>query len=133
MTFNLKMSVAIPTMVLIAQLSLAENLFPCLPPERKLSDIVSAEMTGRDASGRYSVKTTIIKDRLIQLKAHCKNGKLVDGKSRQIYFYQLTGCWGAPPTDYREIMQKQRREIENLKKSYTVIELTCNPKGLPVP
>jgi hypothetical protein len=36
---------------------------------------------------------------------------------------------GNPPADYQEILQRQREELEKLKKQYTVIEMTCNPEG----
>jgi hypothetical protein len=71
-----------------------------------------------------------VKQRLVELKARCRRGKLVDRSGREIRFYRLAGCWGNPPPDYREILERQRRELERLKKRYTVIELTCNPDGI---
>jgi hypothetical protein len=70
-----------------------------------------------------------VKLRLDKLDARCRAGKLVDGKNREIRFYQLQGCWGNPPPDYQEILIKQREELEELKRKYTVIEITCNPSG----
>jgi hypothetical protein len=63
---------------------------------------------------------------LTKLRARCKQGKLVDGTGREIYFYRLAGCWGNPPEDYQEVLEKQRNEIVRLKKKYTVIEISCN-------
>jgi hypothetical protein len=96
--------------------------FPCLERNITLSDVVSASING---SSRVTVK-----DKLNVLKARCRKGKLVDVKGRQIRFYHLQGCWGNPPADYSEILDRQRNEIEKLKKRYTVIEMTCNPNGV---
>ena len=59
--------------------------------------------------------------------------KLLDSKLRQVRFYFVQGCWGNPPSDYLEILARQRKEIETLKQTYTVIEMTCNPSGIPIP
>lgn len=34
--------------------------------------------------------------------------KLVDGTGREVYFYQLTGCWGNAPFNYQAILAKQQ-------------------------
>jgi hypothetical protein len=78
---------------------------------------------------RGEVERETIKQRLDKLDARCKSGKLVDGKNREIRFYQLQGCWGNPPPGYQEIMNRQREELEELKKKYNVVEITCNPSG----
>lgn len=98
----------------------------CLPPDIQITDIVSVEPPSQDGKPGKSVT---VKQRLLQLKARCRGQKLVDARGREIRFYRLTGCWGNPPADYLEILENQRREIENLKKRYTVIEMTCNPSG----
>jgi len=94
--------------------------FPCLQPPIKPDDVVTF---GR---GGTSKKVTV-KDKLIELKATCRKGNLVDGKRRGIRFFQ-TECWGNPPADYLEVLRKQREEIAQLKKKYTVIEMTCDPR-----
>ncbi|HKC64960.1 MAG TPA: hypothetical protein VKB86_15055 [Pyrinomonadaceae bacterium] len=100
----------------------------CLPNGVKENEVVTVEQQGR-ATGR-----TTVKERLKQLKARCGRGrKLVDSKARQIYFYRLTGCWGNAPVDYQEILERQRKEISDLKKRYTLIEIPCNPKGELIP
>ncbi len=66
-----------------------------------------------------------VKMRLVQLKARCKRGMLVDGKGKQIYFYTLIGCWGNPPADYLDLLEHQAQEIQRLKKRYTVIQISC--------
>lgn len=101
------------------------SLQQCLPEDTKLTDVVSASVVKPDAnSEKISVEQT-----LIAMRAKCKEGKLVDAAGREIRFYRLVGCWGNPPADYQEILARQQEEIEELKKKYTVIEMTCNPDG----
>jgi len=104
----------------------------CLPSEIKPTDVVSVQFIKSGVDGN-AVKKITVKQKLEELKAHCQNGKLVDAKGKEIYFYRLTGCWGNPPVDYLEILEQQRQEIEKLKERYTVIEMTCNPSGVPIP
>lgn len=103
----------------------------CLPEGIKLTDVVSAQIISSDASGSVT-KKIVVEQKLIELKAQCKKGRLVDSKGREIYFYKLTGCWGNPPEGYEEILERQRKEIEELKKQYTVVEMTCNPDGAQI-
>jgi hypothetical protein len=98
----------------------------CLPKEIKPSDVVSSRLVGSS----NVLKKTTVEEKLIQLKASCKKGKLVDAAGREIRFYRLEGCWGNPPADYQEILQKQSEELEKLRRQYTVIEMTCNPEGV---
>ncbi len=100
----------------------------CLPEGIKLTDVVSVQ-TVRTADGRAVVKKLTVNDKLVELKAHCKKGKLVDASGREIYFYRLIGCWGNPPADYLEILERQQNEINELKKRYNVIEMSCNTSG----
>ena len=104
----------------------------CLPSEIKPTDVVSVQFIKSGGDGN-AVKKITVKQKLAELKARCQNGKLVDAKRKEIYFYKLTGCWGNPPVDYLEILEQQRQEIEKLKERYTVIEMTCNPSGAPIP
>jgi preprotein translocase subunit SecF len=105
----------------------AQNYSSCLPKEFKETDVVSTKMVGKN------IEKTTIRQSLQKLKAKCSKGKLVDAKKREIKFYQLQGCWGNPPQDYLEIMENQRKEVAELKKKYTVIEITCNSSGYPIP
>lgn len=82
--------------------------------------IESSESNPRAAARKITVRM-----RLVQLKARCKRGKLVDGKGKEIYFYTLIGCWGNPPADYLDLLKQQAREIVRLKKKYTVIQIPC--------
>lgn len=102
----------------------------CLPAEVKPDDVVSAELVSKGRAGEVIKKVTV-KEKLLQVNASCRNGKLVDGAGKEIYFYRLTGCWGMPPLDYEEILQRQAEELDALRKQYTVIEMTCNPSGMP--
>ncbi len=97
---------------------LAQN-YPCLSKDIKETTLVSKDKT--------------VRQMLKSLKAKCSKGKLVDAKKREIRFYNLQGCWGNPPADYLEIMENQRTEIAELKKKYTVIEMSCNPSGFNIP
>jgi hypothetical protein len=103
----------------------------CLPPRINRSDVVSTNVV-RTVNGE-AVKKVTVKDKLTALKARCNRGKLVDGAGREIYFYRLKGCWGNPPIDYEQILATQQAELEKLKKRYTVVEMTCNTSGLPIP
>ena len=77
----------------------------------------------------YGLKGTqkvTVEKRLIELKARCRSGKLVDAKGREIRFFHMS-CWGNPPPDYLEIQERQNKELAELKKRYTVIVFGCNP------
>jgi hypothetical protein len=100
----------------------------CLPEGMKLSDVVSTTFV--KPGSRLEPKKTTVEQKLIELKARCKKGKLVDGSGKEIRFYRLVGCWGNPPADYQEILARQKGEIERLKKNYAVVEMTCNPEGV---
>ncbi len=103
----------------------------CLPAGIKRSDVVS-RLTFKPGVGQ-GARVVTVGQKLDQLKAHCKRGKLVDAAGREIYFFQLAGCWGNPPENYQEVLDEQARKIEQLKKRYTVIEMTCNPSGEMIP
>jgi hypothetical protein len=112
---------------------------PELQPPEKTTTAVSAadaristcfppgiDLDARVADTTLSPKQNLtVSMRLKQLKARCQKGKLVDRKGRQIRFYNLIGCWGNPPADYEEMLQNQTREIEQLEKRYTVIQIPC--------
>jgi hypothetical protein len=89
--------------------------YSCLPKDIKESALVSKNKTVRQT--------------LRAMKAKCTKGKLVDAKKREIRLYNLQGCWGNPPQDYLEIMENQQQELAEMKKKYTVIEISCNPDG----
>ena len=71
----------------------------CLPKDIKPTDVVSTKLVQTE-NGDVVEKVTV-EQKLIELKADCKNGKLVDGAGNEIYFYRLTGCWGNVPPNYQ--------------------------------
>ena len=106
------------------------SLSHCLPPNVKLDDIVSTKVVGYTRP--ENVVRTTVEQTLGGLRAICKNDKLTDASGKEIYFYHRVGCWGNPPQNYNEILQKQQDELARLKKKYTVVEMTCNPSGMPI-
>ena len=109
-------------------------LVRCLPAGIKLASVVEATSVGSAHGQSAGSHKITVEQRLNDLKATCNSeNKLVDGNGRQIIFYHLIGCWGYPPPNYRELLQKQRREIERLKQRNTVIEMTCNASGERIP
>jgi len=93
--------------------------FGCLPDNIKPEGVVNY---GSNAKENVTVKQT-----LTEMKARCRNGKLIDTKNREIRFFRFS-CWGHPPPDYLEIQHQQREELEKLKKQHTVIVMNCNPR-----
>lgn len=92
----------------------------CLPPGLTPDDLVDVHLT----TGQ----------KLSELKAYCTaQDILTDGTGKPITFYRLTGCWGNAPIGYDAILKKQQNEIDALKRSYDVIEMSCNPSGIPRP
>ena len=104
--------------------------YPCIPADVKITDIVEISRV-TSTKGVETATPVTVKQTLKKLKARCSHGKLLDRKGKQIRFYAMQGCWGNPPADYLEILEQQRKEIADLKKKYTVIEMTCNPSGMP--
>jgi hypothetical protein len=104
----------------------------CLPESIKGTDVVST-VAVRAAGGRREFRKTTVTQKLTELKARCRKGKLVDSSGTEIRFYKLQGCWGYFSDEHREILEKQTRELAELKKRYRVIEMTCNPSGEPIP
>ncbi len=92
--------------------------FDCLPKDISLDQIVTY--------GRTANQNITVKKKLIQIKARCRNGKLVDAKNKEIRFFRIS-CWGNPPADYLEIEQREQEELEELQRHYTVIVMGCNP------
>ena|SRR6266581_936489 len=96
----------------------ATEKFTCLPKDVKADEVVSYGLKG--------MQKVTVQRRLIELRARCRAGKLVDAKGREIRFFRIS-CWGNPPADYLEIQQRENKELSELKKHYTVIVFSCNP------
>jgi hypothetical protein len=127
----MKFAPAVISLALTVAVALCAETVQCLPGYVKPTDVVSTRLAQTD--GGTLVEKITVEQKLTELKASCKNGKLVDGAGTEIYFYKLTGCWGNPPRNYHEILERQQAELAILRKQYTVIEMTCNPSGLPIP
>ncbi|MGB2752943.1 MAG: hypothetical protein WBC19_12875 [Pyrinomonadaceae bacterium] len=112
-----------------ASLSSAQKYNKCLPADIK-EDVVVSYITTTSTKGVASTKPITVRQTLAKLKARCVCDKLVDGRGKEIRFFQLQGCWGNPPSDHLEIMESQRNEIAKQRKTYTVIEVTCDT-GIP--
>ena len=99
-----------------------DRLMSCLPEGVKLQSEIVEEA---DASMSAKTKPKTLEAKLLELKARCKNGRLMTRNGKEIRIVQLIGCWGNPPEDYEEQIDRQRREIEQLRKKYIVIEIPC--------
>jgi hypothetical protein len=95
--------------------------FECLSKDFQLSDIVSYRRIRKSDD-----KQITIEDKLAELKARCKAGKLIDSEGREIRFFRLS-CFGNPPENIDEIVQKERQTLDTLKKKYHVVVIGCDP------
>ena len=70
----------------------------CLPADVKRDEIVDAQVVASSSVDRPPVINKVtVEQKLTELQASCRDGKLVDGSEREIRFYRLVGCWGNPP------------------------------------
>jgi hypothetical protein len=95
-----------------------KSRFDCLPEDVHLNEVVT--------QGKTAKATVTVEKTLIQMKAQCRNRRLVDAKRREIRFFRPS-CWGNPPPDYLEIKQRENAELQKLKRTYAVIAFGCNP------
>ena len=108
--------------------SKSDSFNACLPEDVKPEMVVTLE-SNQAATTNAKPRPVTVKQRLLQLKAHCKDGKLLDGQGKEIRFVHLLGCWGNPPEDYQEQLNQQQAEIKRLKEKYMVIQLSCDQGG----
>jgi hypothetical protein len=113
----------------VAPASSRDNLSRCLPADVELDRAVVVEQA-KVSKGGSETRTTV-RTRLAQLRARCKNGKLLSSTGREIRFVALLGCWGNPPENYQEMLTEQAKEIERLKKKYIVIQIPCGGNADP--
>jgi hypothetical protein len=92
--------------------------FSCLPKDVRLDEVLSPGIKGRPS--------VTVKRELVELKARCHRGKLVNARGREIRFFR-SSCWGNPPPDYLEIRQRENGELAKLQKRYAVVVFGCNP------
>lgn len=97
--------------------STQKSRFDCLPNDVHLDEVVTYNKTAK--------KNVTVEKTLIQMKAQCRNRKLVDAKRREIRFFRPS-CWGNPPPDYLEIQQRENSDLQKLKRTYAVIVFGCN-------
>jgi hypothetical protein len=93
-----------------------------------LKSIVQEDNASVAIGSKAKLKT--LQDKLIQLKARCAKGKLVDPRGKEVRIVQLIGCWGNPPEDYQEQLDRQQTELKRLKEKYVVIEIPCEQNKL---
>ena len=93
--------------------------FDCLPDDITLKDVVTYTLEAD--------KNVTVRDKLIEMKAKCEKGKLVDSHHKEIRFFR-PDCWGNPPADYEERQQQQQERLKELEKKYTVIVMGCDPR-----
>ena len=98
----------------------------CMPTGIQATDVVSSQA----AKPGGKVVTVTVAQKLKALRARCRKGKLVDARGTEIRFYQLIGCWGNPPDDYQQQLERQAKELAKLRKHYRVIEMTCDSSGV---
>ena len=101
------------------------NTDACMPTGIQATDVVSSQA----AKPGGKVVTVTVAQKLKTLRARCRRGKLVDARGTEIRFYQLIGCWGNPPDDYQQQLERQAKELAKLRKRYRVIEMTCDASG----
>src|ERR1700730_2831478 len=94
-----------------------KNSWSCLPNDIKPDDVVSIALSKPGMSKGSATKVTVDQT-LKRLKAQCRKRNMGDGNGKEIYFYRLAGCWGNPPADYQEILQRQSEELQKMKKHY---------------
>ena len=112
----------------------------CMPTDFKLGDVVSVRVVQTYHPERHgsrkvkyeSYRTTILQ-KLYELKASCGgDNKLVDTIGKQItFFHSVGGCSGVMPGGDQDSIDGKQDELHKLQERYTVIELTCNPGGIP--
>jgi hypothetical protein len=126
MVFQFLLSAALLTTLspLSGSTACEHNTDGCLPDGIQATSIVSTQPA---KSGK--VVTVTVAQRLKSLGARCRKGKLVDTRGTEIRFYQLVGCWGNPPDDYQDQLERQTKELARLRKRYRVIEMTCDSSG----
>lgn len=104
--------------------------FDRLPENITLETQVAKDVS--DAKGKViSSEVTTVEKRLNELKAKYRKGKLVDGKGREIKFYDPQ-CRGVSQ-EFEEEQKEQKvkvGDLAELKKKYTVIVLACDPGKL---
>jgi hypothetical protein len=118
-------------MLVMAQTDYAQtrstSKYDRLPDNVTLQTEVVKEV--RDRRGKIvSSERTTVEKRLNELKARYKNGRLVDGKGREIRFFEPL-CRGVSAgfEEDQKAQKEKDRDLAELRKKYTVVVLYCNP------
>jgi hypothetical protein len=93
----------------------AFSVFECLPPEI---------IPDKPIMGSPSIT---IAEKLHDLNATCREGKLVDGSGREIRFFWWGPCGGMyrGPEQMMAIHEQESKELADLQSKYTVIQIQC--------
>ena len=109
-----------------------DRFIPCLPggvtlQSEVVDDLPAARLDKETQNSKLQSKRKpkTVQSVLIEMKAQCRKGTLTARNGKGIRIVQLIGCWGNPPEDYQEQIDRQRKEIEKLKEKYVVIEVPC--------
>jgi hypothetical protein len=108
----------------VATCAKVEGFSACIPEGVQLSSEVQLESSTSPSESKPKPKTLQV--HLDELKARCQQGKLVDRRGKEIRIVQLIGCWGNPPDDYQEQLDRQQAELKRLREKYIVIEIPCS-------
>lgn len=87
--------------------------FDCLPDNVELDEYVT----------RVEDRRVTVTDKLLELKADCDRGELVDGDKKGVRFFR-SYCGGAAPPEF--LLQRKHDELAELQKQYTVIVMECD-------
>lgn len=128
----IRLTLLVAAVFLCAPAAMAKKDLACLPSNIKGSDVVTSVETY--SKGKREVRKTTVEQTLKTLSAKCRKNTLVDSTGKEIRFHKLVGCWGHPPSpEDQAILDRQKRELADLRKRYHVIEMTCNPSGWKIP
>ncbi len=97
-------------------------------PENIKPDTEVRKDVKNDKGQIVSYEITTVENRLNELKARYRNGKLVDGKGKEIRFFEPL-CRGVSRgiEGDTEDQKGKEKELAELKKKFTVIVLHCDP------
>lgn len=103
-----------------------EHLPPDVKPETKV------HMDAKNDKGEItSTEVTTVEKTLNGLKARFENGRLVDGKGREIKFFAPL-CRGVSqgPEEDEAARKAKEKELSELERKFTVIVLYCDPASV---
>lgn len=120
-----------PTNIKMSEPAKTPTIFNRLPEDIALDTEVEGKVIKNDKGEVNSYEVISVEKKLNELNAKYENGKLVDGKEREIRFFNRL-CRGVSQgfeEDERARLQSEN-ELAELKKKYTVIILHCDLRKL---